>query len=91
MATAAPADGNPGMPFRLLLVPGQQGRGGSGRSRHAVKNGSQESGSCESIAWWANGVAVAECAAVEGGHRQRPCVPGAPRVRVGLPSGAGER
>ena len=32
MAAADPADGNPGMSYRLFLVPGQQGRGGSGRA-----------------------------------------------------------
>ena len=43
MAAADPADGNPGMSYRLFLVPGQQGRGGSGRARHAAKSGSCES------------------------------------------------
>jgi len=31
------------MSYRLFLVPGQQGRGGSGRGRHAAKSGSRES------------------------------------------------
>ena len=56
VAAADPAGGNPGMSHRLFLVPGQQGRGGSGRGRHAAKRGSRDS----YPAWWTNDAAIAE-------------------------------
>ena len=68
MAAAAPADGNPEMPCRLFLVPGQQGSSGSGRSRHASR-----AAAARATVWWTDYVAAAERAvAAEEGTGNRP-------------------
>ena len=80
---------NPGMSYRLFLVPGQQGRDGSGGSCHAVKTGSRERCRPDGT----TGVAVAERGRRSRGmiHRRAPALaqPGHSPVR-GRPKAPGQ-